>query len=111
VECEISSVGFREAAALGIDNVEHGLIEDHEFFPWHIPGECPDNPESAAYMSKLDVQSGPVHDMILDLIQHHVALTSTLPIFEMWVPGRPAFKQRVLDVLSPDAKTLYRIDE
>jgi imidazolonepropionase-like amidohydrolase len=103
----LCSVGFREAAALGIDNVEHGLIEDHEFFPWNKPGECPDNPESTAYMSKLDVQSGPVHDMILDLVQHHVALTSTLPIFEMWVPGRPAIQQRVLDVLSPDAKTFF----
>lgn len=103
----LCSVGFREATALGIDNVEHGLIEDHEFFPWHKTGECSDNPASTSYMSKLDTQVGPVRDMILDLIQHHVAVTSTLPIFEMWVPGRPAIQQRVLDVLSPDAKTLF----
>jgi len=25
----------------------------------------------------------PVHEMILDLVQHHVAVTSTLPVFEM----------------------------
>jgi imidazolonepropionase-like amidohydrolase len=103
----LCSVGFREAAAIGIDNIEHGLIEDHEFFPWQKRDECPENPEGTGYMSKLDVQSGPVHDMILDLVKHHVALTSTLPIFEMWVPGRPSIQQRVLDVLSPDARTLF----
>jgi len=29
----LCSVGFREAAALGIDNLEHGLVVDTEFTP------------------------------------------------------------------------------
>ena len=29
---------------------------------------------------KLDAQSGPVRDMILNLVQRHVAITSTLPV-------------------------------
>jgi len=43
--------------------------------------------------------------MILDLVQRRVAVTSTLPVFEMGVPGRPSVPQRVLDALSPDARS------
>jgi hypothetical protein len=56
---------------------------------------------------KLDVLSGPVHDMILDLVQHHVAITSTLPVFEVEVPGRPSVQGRLLNALSPDARSQF----
>jgi len=101
----LCSIGFREAAALGIDDLEHGLLVDTEFFPWKKPGECPADRLDYDFLSKLDVQAGPVHDMILDLVQHQVAVTSTLPVFEMAVPGRPTIQQRVLDALSPDARS------
>src|SRR6202051_3790046 len=80
----LCSIGFREAAAIGIDDLEHGLLVDTEFFPWKKPGECPERFDYEV-ISKLDVQSGPLHDTILDLVQHHVAVTSTLPVFEMMV--------------------------
>ncbi len=102
----LCSIGFREAAALGIDDLEHGLMVDSEFTPGHKSGECKEE-EDPVLMGKLDVNSGPVHEMILDLISHHVAMTSTLPVFEMGsFAGRPTLQSRVLDVLSPDAKTL-----
>ncbi|MGC1978615.1 MAG: amidohydrolase family protein [Candidatus Sulfotelmatobacter sp.] len=100
----LCSIGFREAAAIGIDDLEHGLLVDTEFFPWKKPGECPENLDYE-FLSKLDVQNGPLHDTILDLVQRHVAVTSTLPVFEMFVPGRPTIQQRVLDALSPDARS------
>jgi imidazolonepropionase-like amidohydrolase len=100
----LCSIGFREATAIGIDDLEHGLLVDTEFFPWKKPGECPENLDYE-FISKLDVQSGPLHDTIVDLVQHHVAVTSTLPVFEMSVPGRPTIQQRVLDALSPDARS------
>jgi len=103
----LCSIGFREAAALGIDDLEHGLLVDTEFFPWKKPGQCPEKAEDPEFVSKLDIQSGPVHEMILDLVQHHVAVTSTLPVFEMDVPGRPTIQQRVLDALSPDARSEF----
>ena len=62
-------------------------------------------PQDLDFYGKLDVQSGPVHDMILDLVRRHVAVTSTLPVFEMGVPGRPSIPQRVLDALAPDARS------
>ena len=79
----LCSIGFREAAALGIDDLEHGLFVDTEFLPGKKPGECPEKSENPVLMAKLDVNTGPLHEMILDLIQHHVAVTSTLPVFEM----------------------------
>jgi imidazolonepropionase-like amidohydrolase len=103
----LCSIGFREAASLGIDNLEHGLLVDTEFFPWKKPGQCPDTPNDMDFLSKLDVNSGPVHEMILDLIQRHVAITSTLPVFEVEVPGRPSIQPHVLDTLSPDARSAF----
>lgn len=103
----LCSIGFREAASLGIDNLEHGLAVDTEFFPWKKPGECPYTPKDMDFISHLDVQSGPVHEMILDLVRRHVAITSTLPVFEVEVPGRPSIQQRVLDALSPDARSAF----
>jgi imidazolonepropionase-like amidohydrolase len=101
----LCSIGFREAAALGIDDLEHGLLVDTEFFPEKKPDECPNLPDEFARYGKLDVQSGPVRDMILDLVQHHVAVTSTLPVFELFVAGRPTLQARMLDTLTPDARS------
>src|SRR3984893_14937518 len=102
----LCSIGFREAADLGIDDLEHGLLVDTEFMPGKKPGECPEEPENPDLTSKLDVNAGPLHEMILDLVQHHVAVTSTLPVFEMGsFPGRPTMQKRVLDALSPDARS------
>jgi imidazolonepropionase-like amidohydrolase len=102
----LCTIGFREAAALGIDDLEHGLMVDSEFVPGRKQGECKDE-EDPVLMAKLDVKSGPVHEMILDLIGRHVAMTSTLPVFEMGsFAGRPTLQPRVLDSLSADARAL-----
>ena len=101
----LCSIGFRQAAGLGIDDLEHGIFVDTEFLPDKKPGECPEHPENPQLMAKLDVNSGPLHETILDLVQHHVAVTSTLPVFEMGsFPGRPTLEKRVLDALSTDAR-------
>ncbi|HVO82765.1 MAG TPA: hypothetical protein VMT28_18710, partial [Terriglobales bacterium] len=103
----LCSIGFREAAGLGIDDLEHGLLVDTEFFPWKKPDECPSRPESMEFIAKLELQAAPMREMIAVLVQHHVAVTSTLPVFEMFVPGRPAVQPRVLDALSPDARSAF----
>jgi len=105
VTAHLCSIGFREAAALGIDDLEHGLLVDTEFFAEKKPDECPDIADDAERYSKMDVQSGPVHDMILDLVKRHVAITSTLPVFEMDVPGRPTLQTRMLETLTDEARS------
>ena len=102
----LCAVTFREAADLGIDDLEHGLFVDTEFLPDKKPDQCPEHSEDPLLMAKLDVNAGPLHDMIQYLVQHHVAVTSTLPVFEMGsFAGRPTLQKRVLDALSPDARS------
>jgi len=105
VTAHLCSIGFREAAALGIDDLEHGLLVDTEFFPQKKPDQCPELRDELDRYGKIDVKSGPVHDMILDLVQYHVALTSTLPVFEMGMPGRPTMQNRLLDLLTAEARS------
>jgi imidazolonepropionase-like amidohydrolase len=102
----LCSVGFREAADLGIDDLEHGFFVDTEFQPDKKPDVCPEHAEDPVLLAKLDPNGGPLHETIQYLIQHHVAITSTLPVFEMGsFPDRPTMEKRVLDALSPDART------
>src|SRR5215467_12643150 len=104
----LCSIGFREAAELGIDDLEHGFEVDTEFFPGKKEDVCPDPTQAAREAAKLDVGSGPIQDMIRVLVAHHVAVTSTLPVFEQSVSSRPDEPQRVLDVLSDDARKAYQ---
>ncbi len=103
----LCSVGFREAAAIGIDNLEHGLWVDTEFVPGKKPDVCPSQRETATTMAGLDLDSAPVQAMIHDLVEHHVAITSTLAVFETMVPNRPPLDQRVLDTMLPEAQVDY----
>jgi imidazolonepropionase-like amidohydrolase len=89
----LCSVGFREAAALGIDNLEHGLAEDTEFYPGKKPGECPPYSEVEARLENIDVAGPEVQQMIHDLVAHQVAITSTLAILETFVANRPPMER------------------
>ncbi len=103
----LCSVGFREAAALGIDDLEHGLLVDTEFDPAKRLDVCPPQPENYETLAKLDLSSGPVQETLRDLVSHHVAVTSTLAVFETFVPNRPPLSERVLDAMVPQARIDY----
>jgi imidazolonepropionase-like amidohydrolase len=90
----LCSIGFRQAADLGIDNLEHGLMVDTEFFSRKQPNTCPLK-DFRAYSSEsndqLDVESAPVQEMIRYLVGHHIAVTSTLAALEAgYGNSRPA---------------------
>jgi imidazolonepropionase-like amidohydrolase len=92
----LCSIGFRQAAALGIDNLEHGLVVDTEFLPGKKPDECPGFMANLAYFEKtLNVDGPEVQDMMRDLVAHHVAITSTLAVFETFGPNRPPMDREV----------------
>jgi hypothetical protein len=103
----LCSIGFREAAALGIDDLEHGLFVDTEFFPGKKPGECPDPTAAKKSLLDQDIMGGPMQEMIRDLVAHHIAVTSTLPVFEISVPNRAPLEARVLDAMTPEARISY----
>jgi imidazolonepropionase-like amidohydrolase len=103
----LCSIGFREAAAIGIDNLEHGLLVDTEFHPGKQTDQCPPQGVTRTEMGRLDIASAPLRDMIADLVKHRVAITSTLSVFEAFDGSRPPLEARFLDVASPEATVSY----
>ncbi|MHB8524883.1 MAG: amidohydrolase family protein [Candidatus Acidiferrales bacterium] len=103
----LCSIGFKEAAALGIDDLEHGLMVDTEFDPGKTPDVCPSQQLTAKTLAGIDIEGAAVQSTIRDLVAHHVAVTSTIVIFETFAPNQPPLEQRVLDALLPEAAIAY----
>lgn len=99
----LCAVGFVEAAQAGIDNLEHGLAVDTEFFSRKRVDECPDRSEWLPELSRIDVMGAPVQRTIRELVNRKVAITSTLAIFEAFVSERFQLDPRMETVLSADA--------
>jgi hypothetical protein len=55
----------------------------------------------------MDPHGPEAKDLIDTLVRHHVAITSTLPVFEALIPGRPALRQQVLEAMTPEAREAY----
>ena len=100
VTAHLCSVGYQEAVALGIDNLEHGLFANSEYAPDKRPDECPQGFRNA--YADLDVGSPEVQKTFRDMIDAGVAMTSTLVVYEISVSGRPPIDERVYDVLAPE---------
>ena len=110
----LCSVGYKEAAEIGIDNLEHGLFADSEFVPNKQPDQCPQGVSNS--LRQLDINGPAVQETIRALVSKNVAITSTLPVFE--AGGAPLaqtgigassalLNQRVLNVMSTDARVRY----
>jgi imidazolonepropionase-like amidohydrolase len=104
----LCAVGFREAAALGIDNLEHGLAVDSEFYWDKQPGVCPSQGATVDQLTRADIatDSG-IHRTIADLVRHGVAVTSTLAIFESFSGDESAFDPRTPEVLTGWVRKVY----
>jgi imidazolonepropionase-like amidohydrolase len=101
----LCSVSFREAVALGIDNLEHGLLTNTDYLQGKEPDQCPGN-NTAGY-ENLDINSAAVQQTFKDMVAHHVAMTSTLVVWELFVPDRTPLQQRMLDAMAPEVKAEY----
>ena len=72
-----------------------------------LPILCPPDPDEHPILEKLDVESQPVQDVIRKLVDHHVAVTSTLVIFETFVANRPPLQARVMQAMSLPSRADY----
>jgi imidazolonepropionase-like amidohydrolase len=100
----LCSVTYKEAAELGIDDLEHGFFVNTQLDPDKKPDVCSDSAgeETLAHM---DPRGPEAKDLIETLVKHHVAITSTLPVFEGDAGGgRPPLRQQVLDAMTPEAR-------
>jgi enamidase len=84
----LCSVTYREAADLGIDNLEHGFFAATDWVEEKRPDECPRG-ANQTYLD-LDLDSPAFTDLVEHLIDRGVALTSTLTVVERRAPGREA---------------------
>jgi imidazolonepropionase-like amidohydrolase len=82
----ICSVGYNEAAEMGIDNLEHGPFgaPDGELYAKRQPGICgPDYfAEVKDIVMNVEPDSPLLKQTIQNLVAHHVAITSTLAVLE-----------------------------
>jgi imidazolonepropionase-like amidohydrolase len=101
----LCSVSFREAVALGIDNLEHGLFVNTDFDPEKKPDFCP--PDALAKLASLDTRGEAARTTIREMVAAKVPMTSTLAVFELFVPNRPPLEPRVLEAMSSDVKAEY----
>lgn len=112
----LCSIGYREAAEIGIDNLEHGLFPDSEFVADKKADQCPTGSAISASLRQLDLNSPAAQEMIRTLVAKNVVITSTLPVFE--AAGAPLAQSgigaasallnpRMLNVMSTDARVRY----
>jgi len=85
----LCSVTYAEAAALGIDNLEHGFAASTDFIASKQPDVCPGQGAGQQTIAALDPDGAPFKQLVKTLIDSKVALTSTLTVFETFTPGRP----------------------
>ena len=74
----LCSVSFQEAVALGIDNLEHGMLTATDFDSSKKQDACPVT--FMAQASAADPHGSVAQATIRSLVQHHVSMTSTLAV-------------------------------
>src|SRR5205085_5129759 len=102
----LCAVTYREAAQMGIDNLEHGFAAMTDFVPGKQPDVCP-LAQTGDLLANVDPDSPQVRDLIAYLVQRHVALTSTLVVFEDMTPGRQRLDAAQRALLNESATRSY----
>jgi imidazolonepropionase-like amidohydrolase len=101
----LCSVSFREAVALGIDNLEHGMLTASDFDPGKQPDVCP--VEQVGELGQADPSGQTAKDVIATLVKNKVSMTSTLAVYEPFVANRPTKDARTLEAMTPGLRETY----
>jgi imidazolonepropionase-like amidohydrolase len=102
----LCSVTYPEAVALGIDNLEHGFFVNTQLDPGKQPDKCSAGTGTPTLLA-MKPGTPEANALIKLLVDHHVALTSTLPVFEQSVPLHAPLQARQMDVLTAQSKEAY----
>jgi imidazolonepropionase-like amidohydrolase len=98
----LCSVTFTEAAALGIDALQHGFITNSDYVPGKQPDVCP--PENMRIQADVDPRSPALEESIRAIVAGGAAVVSTLGVYETFVPGRARLSPAALELLDPDVR-------
>jgi enamidase len=101
----LCSITYREAAELGIDNLEHGFFAATDFVADKQPDVCPGAKSRENALAQVNPADSAVMSLIHQLVKRKVAITSTLTIFETLTPDRPM--PPGLDVLESGLRTQF----
>ena len=101
----ICSVSFTEAVALGIDNIEPGLLTNSDYHPDKEADRCPRN--NAVVAGNIDLSDPRVAATFRTMIENDVPMTSTLAVYELFVPNRPTKDPRALEAMAPEVREDY----
>jgi imidazolonepropionase-like amidohydrolase len=102
----LCSVTYPEAAALGIDDLEHGFFVNTQLDPGKQPDKCAPTGGTPTLLA-MKPGSAEANALIKLLVDRHVAVTSTLPVFEQSLPLHAALNPKAMEVLTPQARTDY----
>jgi imidazolonepropionase-like amidohydrolase len=102
----LCSVTYREAAELQIDDLEHGFSKNTQLDPGKRPDLCSES-QGEYTLEHMDAESAEAKELIAMLVKHHVAITSTLPVLEAHLEGRPPLRQQALDAMSAEAQQAF----
>jgi imidazolonepropionase-like amidohydrolase len=102
----LCSVTYPEAVDLGIDDLEHGFFVNTMDDPGKTPDVCTSG-DGAATLTAMDPDGAEATGLIHKLLDHHVALTSTLPAFEPEFSEHSRLYVESLAAMSPEARESY----
>ena len=102
----LCSVTYPEAAALGIDDLEHGFFVNTQLDPAKQPDKCTSTAGTPTLLA-MTPGSPQANALIKLLVDRHVAVTSTLPVFEQSVALHAPLNPKAMDVLTPEARESY----
>ena len=103
----LCSVTYAEAAAMGIDNLEHSFAAATDFVKGKTPDECPSSADALASLDALDPDGPEIGALMKTLIDRKVTLTSTLTVFETFTAGRPQAPEAARALLMPQLREAY----
>jgi len=102
----LCSVTYPEAAALGIDDLEHGFFVNTQLDPGKTPDKCSDGQGTPTLLA-MKPGSAEANALIKLLVDRHVAVTSTLPVFAQSLALHEPLNPKAMAVLTPEAKESY----
>lgn len=100
-------VTYKEAASLGIDNLEHGFLASTDFVFDKKENEAPANGAAIKSLGNLDIQDDSVRKFIQYLIDNKVGITSSLAVFEGFTTTQPQPDAEAINAMSPDTRNFY----
>lgn len=105
VTAHLCAVTYREAAEMGIDQLEHGFFASTDFVKDKKENQCP--PNADASIANINIESDSVKKLLQFLINKKTIITSTLAVLEGYNTTQPAPSAELLNYFSPDSRDFY----